>query len=78
MIYFFGALAVLIIGLFYRNSQLNRAEEERDALQKLKEYQLAIITEAAKKKAKIDQEAEAEKAKLPDMTNAELEKKVNE
>ncbi len=68
--------AAALLAVAVRNA-VTSAREKRDAEWVLKKYQLEVITEAAKKTATIAKEAEAEKAKLPDMSNAELEKIVN-
>ncbi len=75
---FFGiAIASAALLAVAVRKAVTSAREKRDNEWALKKYQLEIITEAAKKTAAVAKEAEAEKAKLPDMSNAELEKIVN-
>ena len=81
MMYSLIGIGIAVVALLLRSAWLarqTRQADARDAEWAVRKFQLETITEAAKKKAVIDAETEAEKAKLPDMSNAELERKVNE
>jgi hypothetical protein len=68
--------ALALLAFAVRNA-VKSVREKRDTEWALKKFQLEVITEAAKKQLEATKEVEAEKAKLPDLPNSEIEKIVN-